>query len=208
MMPSHTQSFAVMSTTTGTSEFYSADADYNADVYIKLQKSGGVYISSYSPDGAQWTEITNKGTAVTQTNAKVTAAANLAVGFYAGSGGGSNSVGVTFSEFTYNGAPVSFAVDTAPSVEFSAAASVRCVARKAVLAVQAHNGDQGVLDFVFTSPFGTKNAANVAAGKNSTQSYTTRLGSVSAGSVSVTATRDDGSATRTIEVPYPAATCG
>lgn len=120
LMPDHPQSFGVMSTSTGTSEFYSEDSDFNSDVYVKLEKAGEVFTSWYSRDGITWTEITNKGTSVVQTNAELAASPDLAVGFYAGSGGGSSPIDVTFSEFTYNGTLVATAVDTAPELDTTA----------------------------------------------------------------------------------------
>lgn len=209
LMPDHPESFGVMSTSTaGTSEFYSEDDDSESEVYVKLEKTGDVFTSSYSRDGSVWTEITDQGKPVTETNAELASTPNLAVGFYAASGGGSSPADSTVSEFTYNGRSVPISIDTKHSLNVSAQASVRCVGGKAHLAVQAENNGDGAVDLTVESDYGTKRALSIAAGKKSTQSFTTRLEAVPAGAVSVTATFEDGSATRTIEAPYDAATCG
>lgn len=113
LMASHPQAFGVMSTASGaTSEYYSADEDYNKDVYVKIQKDGSTFINSYSYDGQNWTVMTDKGTPRTTTNANLAASANLAVGFYAGSGGGQTPINITVSDFTFNGVKVPIAIDT------------------------------------------------------------------------------------------------
>ncbi|WP_044297918.1 glycoside hydrolase family 97 N-terminal domain-containing protein, partial [Robinsoniella peoriensis] len=126
---SHPQGFGVMSTASGrTTEFYCEDKDYGNDVYVKLEKTGNTFTSSYSYDGETWTVITNKGTSQTTTNANLAASANLCVGFYAGSGGGDTAIDITFSDFTYNGVKVPVAIDTQAQEEVDKTALNKAIA--------------------------------------------------------------------------------
>ncbi|WP_027292188.1 glycoside hydrolase family 97 N-terminal domain-containing protein [Robinsoniella sp. KNHs210] len=126
---SHPQGFGVMSTASGrTTEFYCEDKDYGVDVYVKLEKTGNTFTSSYSYDGETWTVITNKGTSQTTTNANLAASANLCVGFYAGSGGEDTAIDITFSDFTYNGVKVPVAIDTQAQEEVDKTALNKAIA--------------------------------------------------------------------------------
>ena len=119
LMGGHPQSFGVMSTQGGTSEFYCADEHYNEEVWIKVEKQGNVFISSYSYDGQNWTEITDKGNARQVINDRLAASKQLCVGFYAGAGGTSSAFDIQISDFTYNGEQVPIAIDNAANVDKS-----------------------------------------------------------------------------------------
>ena len=113
LMGSHPQAFGVLSTQGGTSEFYCVDEHYNDEVWIKAEKQGNVFISSYSYDGENWTEITDKGNARQVVNDRLAASEQLCVGFYAGAGGTSSAFDIQISDFTYNGKKIPVAVDNA-----------------------------------------------------------------------------------------------
>ncbi|MDY0908607.1 Ig-like domain-containing protein [Microbacterium sp. CFBP9034] len=96
-------------------------------------------------------------------------------------------------------------VPVGPAV--SATATTRCVAGKVVVVVRAVNEDDEPLALEITSAFGTKQIAAVLPGKAVSHSFTTRSLGVTAGEVTVKATAPGG-ATRTVEAPYSAASCG
>ncbi|MCD0443158.1 Ig-like domain-containing protein [Glycomyces sp. A-F 0318] len=97
-------------------------------------------------------------------------------------------------------APVTATVTvTAP---LTAAASVRCVAGKAVVTVTTTNTGDAAVDITLSSDFGTKTVTGLEPGAASSVAFTTRLTAVPAGTVTATA---DGAA---VEAAYPAAACG
>ena len=101
------------------------------------------------------------------------------------------------------------AENAAASLDVSVVAGSRCVAGKALLTVQATNNESVPVSVVLDSAFGSKTFASVAAGKNAAHAFTTRVASLSAGSVSVTAsaTVDGEPVEVVINAPYEAHPC-
>ena len=97
-----------------------------------------------------------------------------------------------------------------PSLDVAATASVRCVAGKATVAVQATNNDSTAVAIQLESPFGSKSFASIAPGKSASHVFTTRQAKLSAGEVAVTATATvNGTPTQTqVTAAYPARSCG
>ncbi|MGI9823020.1 beta-L-arabinofuranosidase domain-containing protein [Agromyces sp. Marseille-Q5079] len=102
-------------------------------------------------------------------------------------------------------------VRAAPERELAvtAEASVRCVAGKVVLVVKTTNGDAVPVELVETSVYGTA-TATLGAGKTVSKTFSTRAGSVAAGSVTVVATGTlDGDRVSTeVAAAHPALSCG
>jgi S-formylglutathione hydrolase FrmB len=93
-------------------------------------------------------------------------------------------------------------------LQASAAASVRCVAGKALVYVTVTNADTATVDLALSSTYGSKSFTGIAAGKSAVQSFTTRLASVPAGSVTVDASVTGGPSTPTQgTASYPATSC-
>ncbi|WP_341977384.1 family 43 glycosylhydrolase [Microbacterium sp. LWO13-1.2] len=92
----------------------------------------------------------------------------------------------------------------APVVTVEATAATRCVAGKAVVVATVRNADAVVLDITATSTYGTKSFA-LATGESRSASFNTRVASLPAGSVQVTATGPTGSAT--VSAAYAAKGC-
>ncbi|MCB7136058.1 purple acid phosphatase family protein [Cellulosimicrobium marinum] len=87
-------------------------------------------------------------------------------------------------------------------------AESRCLAGRAYVAVRATNGEDVPVDVTLATPFGTRTVADLAPGKAAYQSFATRATSVEAGTVTVTGALPDGGASRTVDVPVAALTCG
>lgn len=96
-----------------------------------------------------------------------------------------------------------------PELSVTAEASARCVAGKVIVVVKATNGDDVSVELTEASPFGTA-TATLVAGKTVTKAFSTRLGSIGAGSVAVTATGtiDGAPVSSEVEASYPALNCG
>jgi DUF1680 family protein len=73
----------------------------------------------------------------------------------------------------------------APALSVEATVSKRCIGGKTILVVQATNVNDVAVRATLRSAFGDKTWAQLAPGKTAAQSFTTRLPSVSAGSVAV-----------------------
>ena len=121
--------------------------------------------------------------------------------------------------FTFNGPTGDlFEIDTyafteaeaAPSLDVAAAASVRCIAGKAYVAVQVTNNDDTAAAVEVSSTYGTKSFASVAVGKVASHVFTTRQVDLAAGEVAVTATATvDGQQVKSqVSAAYPARSCG
>jgi hypothetical protein len=95
------------------------------------------------------------------------------------------------------------------TVQATATASIRCTAGKAYVLVSAANSEGAPIDVAITSDYGTKTFTAVATGKAVTQSFTTRLVSVPAGSVGVdvTATFNGTPVTTHLTANYAATSC-
>ncbi len=89
----------------------------------------------------------------------------------------------------------------------SATASVRCVAGKALVAVNVTNTDAQPLDLAVTTAYGTKSFTGIAAGRSATHAFTTRLAAVPAGSVTIHASGGSLPGTNAVTAAYPAASC-
>ncbi|MFI7661291.1 family 43 glycosylhydrolase [Micromonospora parva] len=89
-------------------------------------------------------------------------------------------------------------------------ASTRCVGGTAYVAVQARNDHDALVGVSMETPYGSRSFAAVAPGANAYQSFTTRTGSVPAGSATVRVTGaiggQDVTTVRTVQ--HPAGTCG
>jgi hypothetical protein len=85
----------------------------------------------------------------------------------------------------------------------------RCLAGKAYVAVRATNDGAVPVDVRLATPFGEKQVADVAPGKNAYQSFATRQKAVAAGEATVTATAvvDGEEVTSTFTVEHEAVTC-
>lgn len=94
-------------------------------------------------------------------------------------------------------------------LQVSATASVRCVAGKALVYVSVSNADTATADLAVSSTYGAKSFTGVVTGKGVIHSFTTRAGTVPAGTVSVVATATIGGepVTTTVTAGYPATTC-
>ena len=92
----------------------------------------------------------------------------------------------------------------------SATASVRCIAGKAYVTVSVLNGDIAPINLALTSTYGEKKFTGIVPGKAALHSYTTRLGSVPTGTVTVdvTATVYGDPQSKQLTASYNATTCG
>ena len=101
------------------------------------------------------------------------------------------------------------AVDT-PALEVSAMATARCVAGKAVLAIQATNASDAPVALAVETPFGSKQVAALAPGKTSSSAFTTRVPQLLPGVATVVATGtvDGEDASVSVPVAYTSRTCG
>jgi beta-glucosidase len=102
------------------------------------------------------------------------------------------------------------AVEETIVLDFTVETDVRCVARKAVLAVNALHAEDVPVAFEIVSDFASKSFAPVVPGKSATHTFTTRLATLPAGTVTVTATADIGDTVVTTErvIPYAETLCG
>ena len=92
----------------------------------------------------------------------------------------------------------------------SATASVRCVAGKAMVYVSVTNSDKNAtVDLAVSSSYGSKSFTGIVSGKSATQSFTTRLAAVGAGSVTVDASAvvNGDAVSSQVTAAYPAVSC-
>ena len=83
------------------------DPNPDAPVYLKLEKSGSSFTGYYRFDEAdEWVKLD------TLTNETVASYEDMKIGVFAINGTANNGLDVTLSEFTYNGEPVPFAVES------------------------------------------------------------------------------------------------
>ncbi|MFD4421034.1 family 20 glycosylhydrolase [Agromyces sp. NPDC058484] len=99
---------------------------------------------------------------------------------------------------------------TVPEVQIDVVAQTRCLGSKAYVTVKATNREDEPVSLVMTTAYGEKSFASVAAGKNAVHSFTTRLASVPAGTVTVeaSATLNGAAVTSTLTADYDARSCG
>lgn len=97
-----------------------------------------------------------------------------------------------------------------PALQVTAAVTARCVAGKATLAVAVTNGDAVPVALNIETPYGSKAVVTLAAGKSTSQAFTTRLALVPAGTATVTATATVGGkvVTTPVSVAYGPTACG
>ena len=89
----------------------------------------------------------------------------------------------------------------AASAPFTVQAETRCVAGKATLVARIQNAGSAAADITVQTGYGTK-TVSVAAGKSTSQTFSTRLDTVPAGSIQATAGTDAATA------DYAARSCG
>ncbi|MBB3157843.1 GH43 family beta-xylosidase [Microbacterium proteolyticum] len=102
-------------------------------------------------------------------------------------------------------------VVTAPAgLEVTGAVSSRCIAGKVTQTVTVRNAEGFPVTVTAKGPYGTKTFGALAAGKSSSAAFTTRAGSIPAGTVTVdaAATVNGKAVTDTVSVPFAAASCG
>ncbi|KQZ09532.1 hypothetical protein ASD23_15040 [Agromyces sp. Root1464] len=101
-------------------------------------------------------------------------------------------------------------VAAAPELDVEASVTSRCIGGRAVLSVRALNGESLPLDVTLATDYGVKSFTAVDPGKNAVHAFSTRLATLPAGEVDVTATAHvDGSpVSSTTVVPYDARSCG
>ncbi|MEE6297344.1 hypothetical protein V2J63_15540, partial [Georgenia sp. MJ278] len=94
-------------------------------------------------------------------------------------------------------------------LEVSVETSARCVVGRTVLTARVTNGEGVPVSAEVAAAYGTRSTESLAAGKSVLHAFTTRLGQVPAGEMSVTVTAEiDGeTVTEVIEVPYAAHSC-
>ncbi len=97
-------------------------------------------------------------------------------------------------------------VGTPEGPEVSVTADTRCVVGRVVQTVRVTNESDVPTTAVITSAHGSK-TVTVGADRSTAATFTTRLGSVPAGEVSVSATAEDLPGTTTVTAPYAARAC-
>lgn len=123
--------------------------------------------------------------------------------------GTQNQIDAPERALSYQLARLSVLEEPAPSLDVAVTAGTRCVAGKALVTVQATNGEDVPVTVAFDTAYGTKSFASVAPGKNAVHAFTTRLASVPAGAASaeVSATVDGEPVTAALEAAYDARSC-
>lgn len=99
--------------------------------------------------------------------------------------------------------------EPAPALDVSAAVSARCVAGKVIQTVSLTNDEAFAVAVSAASPYGAKSTASLGAGKTVSYAFTTRLPSIEAGTVDVSATASVGGTpvTAAQDVAFAAASC-
>ncbi|KQR23503.1 glycoside hydrolase family 2 [Microbacterium sp. Leaf151] len=95
---------------------------------------------------------------------------------------------------------------TPPTVNIQTTVTPRCVAGKVTLYVVAKNVDSAAATVGLSSVYGSKSGMNIQPTKSSSTSFSTRKGSIPAGTVRVTATAE-GRTPLDAPVSFPATTC-
>ncbi|MEE6273335.1 GH92 family glycosyl hydrolase [Georgenia sp. MJ206] len=101
------------------------------------------------------------------------------------------------------------APSTEEPLDVSVETAARCVVGRTVLTARVTNGEGVPVSAEIATAYGTRSTASLEAGKSVLHAFTTRLGQVPAGEMSVTvaATVDGETVTEVIEVPYAAHAC-
>jgi beta-xylosidase len=93
---------------------------------------------------------------------------------------------------------------TGPEIDVTT--TPRCVAGKVILVVTVANADDAAVALSVQTPYGAKTIATVAPGKSTAQAFSTRLGTIGKGTVTVIATAGEDTSTTAVE--YAAHSCG
>lgn len=97
-----------------------------------------------------------------------------------------------------------------PALDVVAEAGARCVVGRTVSTVRVTNEDEVPVSVEIRSPYGTRTITGVAPGASAFHGFTTRMVAIPAGAatVEVSAVVDGEDVTDTLEVAYPASSCG
>jgi hypothetical protein len=89
-------------------------------------------------------------------------------------------------------------------------ARTQCIGANVYVLVSARNADDVPLTIELSTPYGSRTVSGVAPGKSAYQAFNTRVGTLPAGTVTVSATGtvDDQPVTEQIEAPFGALSCG
>ncbi|MFH8252766.1 Ig-like domain-containing protein [Microbacterium sp. B2969] len=93
-----------------------------------------------------------------------------------------------------------------PALAVEATVTPRCTTGKVTLVTAVHNGADVPVDIEVISAYGSKSFTAVQPGKSVSIAFTTRAASITAGTVTVSASAADGRAAEA-EVDYPVTTC-
>ena len=101
-------------------------------------------------------------------------------------------------------------VAAAPELNVETSVTSRCIGGRAMLSVRALNGDTIPLAVTFTTDYGSKSFTAVDPAKSAFHVFSTRVATLPAGEVDVTATAqvDGHEVSFTTAVPYDARSCG
>jgi beta-xylosidase len=127
----------------------------------------------------------------------------------AGAAGTQNQIDAPERALSYELARLGTLKAPAPSLDVELTAGTRCVAGKVVVTVLATNAEEVPITVAFTTPYGNKSFASVAAGTSKVHAFTTRLASVPGGTASAefSASIDGRSVSTERDAPYQARTC-
>lgn len=106
---------------------------------------------------------------------------------------------------TLESVPAQAVPGAAEDLDVTVTSASRCVAGKVVLAISATNGEDIPVDVAVASPYGAKSFPGLVADKTASAAFSTRLASVPAGEIQVTATA--GEVTSSSTVAFAAANC-
>ncbi|SDT70099.1 F5/8 type C domain-containing protein [Jiangella sp. DSM 45060] len=98
--------------------------------------------------------------------------------------------------------------DGVAPVDVSVTTEVRCLGRRAFIAVRATNDDTVPLDITLATPYGDRPLDGIQPGAAAYQMFATRVADLPAGEVTVTAATADGSRRSVLVDDYPAIACG
>ncbi|NUT51109.1 MAG: hypothetical protein HOV94_27965 [Saccharothrix sp.] len=100
--------------------------------------------------------------------------------------------------------------DGGPVWDVAVQARAQCVGSTGYVSLSAKNNESGPLTIELITPYGSRTVSGVAPGKSAYQAFSTRSGSVPAGTATVTATGtvDGRPVTARLTAPYAALTCG
>jgi len=167
--------------------------------YIRVTKTGDQYTAEVSDGGINWTPIGDQAITFDQ---PLRGIGLMAIG-------PQQQTPVTV-EFDWFHVEAVAEPEPDPGIAFTTTIGNKCLAKKAFLAASVTNTDTVPVTFAFETAYGTKTFVDVAPGKNAFHSFTTRLASLPAGTLTVTATAvlDGTTVTSVQETQYDAMNCG